>query len=159
MSSSFSTSSPVRTALVLSLLVNVGVLAAVGWQTFQRDGLPLPSGAPTSLSRHLELSVVQLQRWHEAEALFFTHLHASGTAIKVHRDRLIEAIFSEALDPGLIERERAAVARLQAVQQRQVIEQLLLERKLLTGEQRQRLANLLIELPVGPSGFERLHRE
>lgn len=159
MSSSFSTSSPVRTALVLSLLVNVGVLAAVGWQKFQRDGLPLPSGAPTSLTRHLDLSVVQLQHWHEAESLFFTHLHASGTAIKARRDLLIEAIFSETLDPGLIERERAAVARLQGVQQRQVIEQLLLERELLTGEQRQRLANLLIEQPVGPSVIERLHRE
>jgi Spy/CpxP family protein refolding chaperone len=153
------THTALRTALVFSLLVNVGVLAAAGWQMLPRDGLPMPSGAPTSLSRHLELSADQLQRWHDAEVLFFAQLQASGAAIKEHRDRLIQAIFSEAVDPLLIERERAAVARLQDAQQQQVIEQLLLERTILTAEQRQRLAQLLTQQPVGPSAFESLHRE
>ncbi|MND07529.1 hypothetical protein D3C83_295640 [compost metagenome] len=59
----------------------------------------------------------------------------------------------------MIERERLAIARLQDAQQQQVIEQLLLERNILTAEQRQRLAHLLTQQPVGPSGFESLHRE
>jgi Spy/CpxP family protein refolding chaperone len=91
--------------------------------------------------------------------VFFARLHASGAAIKEHRDRLIEAIFAEAPDPELIERERIAIAGLQDAQQQQVIEQLLLERNILTAEQRQRLAQLLTQQPVGPSGFESLHRE
>src|SRR3546814_13577359 len=51
-----------RNALVLSVLVNVGVLAGLGWQKLSRDGLPMPSGAPTELSRELQLSASQLQR-------------------------------------------------------------------------------------------------
>ncbi|MNF52175.1 hypothetical protein D3C84_335170 [compost metagenome] len=153
------THASLRTALVFSLLINVGVLAAAGWQMLPRDGLPMPSGAPTSLSRHLQLSAAQLQRWHDAEVLFFARLHASGIAIKEHRDRLIEAIFAESPDPEMIERERLAIAGLQDAQQQQVIEQLLLERNILTAEQRQRLAQLLTQQPVGPSGFESLHRE
>ncbi len=152
-------SSTLRAVLACSLLMNVGVLAAVGWQRVQHDGLPMPSGAPTNLSQHLQLSAEQLQRWHDAEALFFTQLHASGVAIKAHRDRLIQAIFSEVVDRGLIESERAAVSRLQDEQQQQVIEQLLFEREILTAEQRQRLAQLLAQQPIGPSSFERVHRE
>lgn len=87
------TPSTLRNALTLSLLVNFGVIAAVGWQKLQTDGLPVPSGAPTELSRHLQLSASQLQRWHDTEAPFLAFLHASNSAIGEHRNRLIQAIF------------------------------------------------------------------
>src|SRR3546814_7592852 len=94
-----------RNALVLSVLVNVGVLAGLGWQKLSRDGLPMPSGAPTELSRELQLSASQLQRWHDAEAPFLAYLRASNASLGEHRNRLIEAIFAEQVDRTVIKSE------------------------------------------------------
>lgn len=146
-----------RNALVISLLVNVGILAAVGWQKLGQDGLPMPSGAPTELSRHLQLSVSQLQRWHNAEAPFLAYLRASNAKLGEHRQRLIEAIFAEQVDRAAIDAEQAKIARLQNEQQRLLIDQLLQEREILDPPQRARLAQVLIEHPVGAENIEKLH--
>src|SRR5690606_19642469 len=90
--------STLRSALAFSVLINLGVLAALGWQKLASDGLPMPSGAQTTLSRELQLSPGQLQRWHDAEAPFLALLHASGADIQKHRDELIQAIFSGDVD-------------------------------------------------------------
>lgn len=148
-----------RNALVLSLLVNVGVLAAASWQKLSQDGLPMPSGAPTELSRHLQLSASQLQRWHDAEAPFLAYLHASNTSLGEHRQRLIEAIFAEQVDRAVIDAEQMKIAELQNEQQRLLIDQLLQERDILEPPQRARLAQVLIEQPVGAEGIEKLHRQ
>jgi Spy/CpxP family protein refolding chaperone len=152
------TSSTLRNALTLSLLVNFGVIAAVGWQKLQTDGLPAPSGAPTELSRHLQLSASQLQRWHDAEAPFLAFLHASNSAIGEHRNRLIQAIFDERVNRQTIDAEQAKIAELQNDQQRLLIEQLLRERDILEPQQRAKLAHLLTQQPVGASPIEQLHR-
>src|SRR3546814_20609857 len=107
-----------RNALVLSVLVNVGVLAGLGWQKLSRDGLPMPSGAPTELSRELQLSASQLQRWHDAEAPFLAYLRASNASLGEHRNRLIETIFAEQVDTTGIAAEQAKIAQQQKEQQR-----------------------------------------
>jgi len=135
-----------RLALTLSLLFNAGVVAALVWRS-----LPSPEpvvGAGASLPRHLELDAEQRQRWHAAEA-----------EVRAHRDRMIAEIFAAAPDLAHIDGERAAISRLQDEQQRLVVGQLLRERELLTPAQREKLARLLSEQPVGPSSFERLHRD
>ncbi|WP_313086938.1 periplasmic heavy metal sensor [Pseudomonas sp.] len=144
-------------ALVLSLLVNVGILTAVGWQKLAQDGLPMPSGAPTELSRHLQLSVSQLQRWHDTEAPFLAYLRASNASLDEHRQRLIEAIFAESVDRAVIDAEQAKIAGLQNEQQRLLIEQLLQEREILEPQQRAKLAKVLIEQPAGADSIEKLH--
>ena len=153
------TPSTLRNALTLSLLVNFGVIAAVGWQKLQTDGLPVSSGAPTELSRHLQLSASQLQRWHDTEAPFLAFLHASNSAIGEHRNRLIQAIFDERVNRQAIDAEQAKIAELQNDQQRLLIEQLLRERDILEPQQRAKLAQLLIQQPVGASTIEQLHRQ
>lgn len=152
------TPSTLRNALVLSLLVNLGIIVTAGWQKLQHNGLPMPSGAPTELSRHLQLSTSQLQRWHDAEAPFLAFLHASNSAIGEHRNRLIEAIFAEQLDRAAINAEQLRIAELQNEQQRLLIEQLLLEREILEPQQREKLALLLMQ-PVGAGTIEQLHRQ
>lgn len=147
-----------RNALILSLLVNIGILLAAGWQKFGQDGLPLPSGAPTELSRQLQLSPGQLRRWHDAEAPFLAYLHASNSALGEHRNRLIEAIFADQVDRAAIDARQAKIAELQNEQQRLLIEQLLREREILEPHQRARLAQLLTQQPVGAGDIERLHR-
>lgn len=151
--------STLRSALAFSVLINLGVLAALGWQKLASDGLPMPSDAQTTLSRELQLSPGQLQRWHDAEAPFLALLHASGADIQKHRDELIQAIFSGDVDRARIDRAQASIADLQNRQQQLVIEQLLRERDILDAQQREKLAQLLMQDPIGPSGFERMHRE
>lgn len=148
-----------RNALVLSVLVNVGVLAGLGWQKLSRDGLPMPSGAPTELSRELQLSASQLQRWHDAEAPFLAYLRASNASLGEHRNRLIEAIFAEQVDRAAIDAEQAKIAELQNEQQRLLIDQLLQEREILEPQQRARLAQVLTQQSFGADSIEQLHRK
>ena len=148
-----------RTALLLSLLLNFGILAAALWQKLQHDGLPMPSGAPTELSRELQLSASQLQRWHDAEAPFLAYLRSANRTLDDHRNRLIEAIFAEPLDRALIDAEQAKIAELQNELQRLLIEQLLLEREILEPQQRAKLVRILTQQPVDAGAIEQLHRQ
>lgn len=148
-----------RNALVLSVLVNVGVLAGLGWQKLSRDGLPMPSGAPTELSRELQLSASQLQLWHDAEAPFLAYLRASNASLGEHRNRLIEAIFAEQVDRAVIDAEQAKIAELQNEQQRLLIDQLLQEREILEPQQRARLTQVLTQQSFGADSIEQLHRK
>ncbi|MCQ4242428.1 periplasmic heavy metal sensor [Stutzerimonas stutzeri] len=148
-----------RNALVLSVLVNVGVLAGLAWQKLSHDGLPMPSGAPTELSRELQLSASQLQRWHDAEAPFLAYLRASNASLGEHRNRLIEAIFAEQVDRTVIDAEQAKIAELQNEQQRLLIDQLLQEREVLEPQQRARLAQVLTQQSLGADSIEQLHRK
>ncbi|MCK9382545.1 MAG: periplasmic heavy metal sensor [Sulfuritalea sp.] len=145
-----------RIALALSVLINLGVLGAVAYRAIAPAAAP---AAGESLPRHLQLSADQVHRWHESEAGFLTQLVAGADKIRVHRDRMIGAIFADAPDQALIDTERTAIARLQDEQQKLVIGQLLRERELLQPVQRDRLARLLLAQPVGPSTIEQLHRD
>lgn len=145
-----------RVALVLSLLINLGVLGAVAYRALGPDAAP-PAGE--SLPRYLRLSAEQLRQWHESEAGFLTQLGAGADRIRIHRDRMIGAIFADAPDLTLIDAERTAIARLQEEQQKLVIGQLLRERGLLQAPQRAQLVRLLLAQPVGPSSIEQLHRD
>lgn len=145
-----------RIALVLSLLINLGVLGAVAYRAMAPTAAP---AAGESLPRYLHLSAEQLRHWHESEAGFLTQLGAGADRIRSHRDRMIGAIFADSPDQALIDAERAAIARLQEEQQKLVIGQLLRERELLQAPQREQLARLLLAQPVGPSSIEQLHRD
>jgi len=148
-----------RRLLAVSLLINLGVLVAVLGSQLAGDGLPMPSGGQNSLTRDLQLSSQQLQRWHDAEAPFLALLRASSEAIGEQRDRLIRGIFAAETDAAGIEAARMRIAELQGEQQRLVIEQLLREREILEPAQRERLATILLSQPVGPLGLDQLHRE
>ena len=145
--------STLRLALILSLLVNLGVLGAVGYRALGARS------DPPALARYLALNDDQRLRWREAESAFLARLAADGKEIRQRLDRLIREIFADAPDATRIEAERAAIARRQDEQQRLVIEQLLRERGILDVRQRERLARLLLDQQVGASSFEQLHRD
>lgn len=148
-----------RRLLAVSLLINLGVLVAALWSQLASDGLPMPSGAQTSLTRELQLNSRQLQRWHDAEAPFLAQLRTSMQAIGEQRDSLVRGIFAAETDIEKIEAARVRIAELQERQQRLVIDQLLREREILEPSQRDRLADILLGQPVGPIGLDQLHRE
>lgn len=147
-----------RIALVVSLLVNLGVLGAVGWRALQPDHAGRAADFP-GLVQYLALDETQQRRWRQAETGFLEQFHASTQQIHERRARLIDAIFAPTPDAKAIEAERAAIARLQDEQQKLVIEQLLGERELLDPGQRERLRVLLQQQPVGPARVEELHEE
>lgn len=140
-----------RLLLLISLLLNVGVVGAVAWRAWNSfPGLP----------RYLRLDDAQLGRWRAAEARFLEGLAADTTEIRARRERMIREIFlSPTPDAAAIEAERAGIARLQDRQQQAVIRQLLAEREMLDPAQREKLARLLLSEPVGAGAFERLHRD
>jgi Spy/CpxP family protein refolding chaperone len=144
-----------QSALVLSLLLNFGVIAALGYHLLASPG----HGGETQLADYLGLSEAQRRQWHEKEVDFMRELGSTWEQIRVHRERLIREVFSDNPDPAVIEAERAAIARLQEEQQRRVLRQLLAERAMLDPSQRVALADLLIRQEPAGTLEERLHRK
>lgn len=147
-------------ALVLSVLLNLGVVGAVAYRAFQLGQWPAvfrAGPAETDLPEYLELTAEQRRQWHELEAGFLGELRAEWREILIHRESMIREIFSEQPDRGRIEAERAAISQLQAAQQRRTIEQLLRERNVLDAEQRRQLADLLLRQAPASTFEERLH--
>lgn len=135
------------TVLVLSLLLNVGVLSGVGFQVFKNGKLPAvlaQSPASVELEDYLQLNAEQLPQWREQEQSFIEELDEAWAWIHHHRTNMIHEIFSEVPQMDVVERERQAIEELQAEQQHKVIQQLLKEREMLDQNQRARLARLLL---------------
>lgn len=147
-------------ALVLSLLLNLGVIGAAGYIALTRGQLPVVFGGDAkeaNLPDYLKLSIEQRRQWHDLEARFLKELTADWQKIRVHRESMINEIFSERPDRGRIEAERALIAQVQARQQQRVIEQLLEERAIIDLEQRRALAQILIRQAPSSTMEERLH--
>jgi Spy/CpxP family protein refolding chaperone len=140
-------------ALVVSLAVNAGVLAAVGYAAWQRGGAGQAGyfGMPhENLPEHLGLSAAQRAQWHAMEHGFLADLTRDAREIAAHRERMIHMIFDERANAAAVEAERAAIFALQERQQRRIVGQLLKEREMLTAEQGAKLAaHLLRQAPVG----------
>jgi hypothetical protein len=146
-------------AFALSLLVNAGVLAVVGYQSLG-GGLPfLRETSQHTAADYLKLSASQRERWEALEAGFLEGMQSGIKEMTVHRENLIREIFSARPSLDKIAREREAIARLQDAQQKRVIGQLLEERELLDTAQRQALVELLLKQPPVESDIERLHRK
>lgn len=134
--------------LVLSLLVNAGVVAGVWFQARHAEGTAEHAFFGMSHEQvpdYLQLDQSQRERWHEMERDFVTALNNAGREIETHRERLVNEIFSAQPDPARIERERTSIFALQEAQQRSVIAQLVKERDMLNPKQRSALAELLLK--------------
>lgn len=138
-------------ALICSVLLNLGVAAAVAWRFWSPPDFP-------GLPRHLGLDAAQTARWHAAETEFLAQLGRDAEAIAGHRAALVRAIFAAPPDLAAIETARSAIASLHDAQQRRVVEQLLRERSLLRPDQQARLQALLLDQSAAPASVERLHR-
>lgn len=133
-------------ALILSVLLNLGAVGAVGYRALSQAG-----PAEGDLADHLKLDAQQRRRWSALEESFVRELDAGWSEIALHRERLIREVFSEQPDQARIEAERARIAQLQAVQQQRVIAQFLRERDILSAGQRAALVELLLrEGPAAP---------
>lgn len=147
------------TLLAFSLLLNVGVLGAVGYQAWQNGGWPgLHAGDKQDhLAEYLNLSEEQGRQWKAKEEKFLQKMSADWDDVRIHRERMIRQIFSQQPDLAAIEADRAAISRIQEKQQRHVIAQLMEEQRILNATQREALAGLLIQQKPAGSLEERLH--
>ena len=131
----------IRTLLVVSLALNLGILAAL----VLRPARVAPPPAPAvHLPDYLALTPGQRTRWEALESPFLHDLSSNWDDIRHRREALVRHIFAAAPDRAAIDAEQAAIARLQAAQQQRVITQLLAERELLDTAQRERLLQLLL---------------
>lgn len=127
-------------ALVLSVLLNLGVVGAAGYRSVA------PSHPdPADLAVRLRLDANQRARWHAVEEGFVRELDADWRAIAAHRETLVREVFAEQPDAARIEAERASIAQLQVRQQQRVIAQFLREREILDAQQRGKLVDLLLQ--------------
>ena len=145
--------------LVFSLLLNVGVLGAVGYQAWQSSEWPWQHADDKHdhLAEYLNLSKEQRRQWGDKEEKFLQTMGADWEEVRIHRERMIRQIFSQQPDLAAIEADRAAISRIQEKQQRHVIEQLMEEQRILDATQREALAGLLIQQKPAGSLEERLH--
>lgn len=145
--------------LAFSLLLNVGVLGAVGYQAWQSGTLPGQHADDTHdhLAEYLDLNAEQRQHWREKEDKFLREMETDWEDVRVHRERMIREIFSQQPNLAAIEADRAAISSLQEKQQRHVIAQLMEEQRILNAAQREALAGLLIQQKPAGSLEERLH--
>lgn len=125
-------------ALVLSVLVNLGVVGAAGFHALT-DGR-----AGVDLADRLALDPAQRRQWHSLEEGFVRELDAGWQEIARHREALVREAFSERPDSARIEAARARIAQIQALQQQRVIAQFTREREILNAQQRQALVDLLL---------------
>lgn len=145
-----------NTLLALSLLLNVGVLGAVGYQAWQNGGLHAAE-KHDHLAERLQLSAEQRRQWQEKEQKFLRDMGADWEQVRMHRESMIREIFSPEPDAEAIEATRQAICRIQEKQQRHVIAQLMEEQQILDAKQREILAELLIQQKPAGSLEERLH--
>lgn len=147
------------TLLGFSLLLNVGVLGAVGYQAWHSGEWPgLHAGDKHDhLAEYLKLSEEQRRQWQEKEAKFLREMSTDWKEVRFHRERMIRQIFSQRPNLAAIEAERTVISLLQEKQQRHVIEQLMEEQRMLDATQREALAELLIQQKPAGSLEERLH--
>lgn len=145
--------------LALSLLLNMSVLGAVGYQAWQSGKWPDLRGHAKHdhLVEHLNLSEVQRRQWREKEQRFLQDMRGDWDEVLFHRERMIHQIFSQQPDLAAIESDRAAISRIQEKQQRHVIGQLMEEQRILDATQRKALAGLLIRQKPAGSLEEQLH--
>ena len=139
-------------ALIVSVLVNLGVVGAAGYRALMQDR----PGA-TDLASRLELDAAQRTRWHGLEQNFVRELDAGWQEIARHRETLVREAFSERPDPARIEAARARIAQVQAQQQQRVIAQFLQEREVLNAAQRRELVEVLLREEQAAPRERQLH--
>ncbi len=127
-------------ALAVSVLLNLGVAGAAGYQAWARNR----TQPANELAARLDLDAAQRTRWQSLEESFVRELDAGWQEIASHRAALVREVFGERPDPARIEAARARIAQIQALQQQRVIAQFLREREVLDARQRQVLVDLLL---------------
>jgi len=133
--------------LFLSLAINAGVLATMGYHYYVNASAPSSAPCPMSpgdshLYQSLGLSNAQLAKMEPLAQKFHSRLADLGTAMEGRRELLVDLLAKEG-DPANIENLRKEMAGIQDEIQREVISHIIETKKILDAKQQQRFFDLM----------------
>jgi Spy/CpxP family protein refolding chaperone len=133
--------------LVLSLAINAGVLASMGYHYYvdasDRSSAPCPmSPGDSHLYQSLGLSNLQLAKMEPLAQKFHGRLAELGSAMEQKKEVLV-ALLQKNSDPMKIENLRKEMAGIQDEIQKEVITHIMESKKILDPQQQQRFFDLM----------------
>jgi len=133
--------------LILSLAINAGVLAFMGYHYYVNASTPSTAPCPMSpgdshLYQSLGLSKSQLSRMEPVAQEFHSRLAKLGAAMEGKRELLLDLI-AKGGDPASIENLRREIASIQDEIQRDVITHITELKKIFDPDQQQRFFDLM----------------
>jgi Spy/CpxP family protein refolding chaperone len=133
--------------LALSLAINAGVLAFVGYQYYVNASTSSSAPCPMSpgdshLYQSLGLSNLQLSKMEPLAQKFHGRLSELGAAMEDKRGLLVDLLAKDG-DPASLENLRREMAGIQDEIQREVISHIMETKKILDAKQQQRLYALI----------------
>ena len=133
--------------LVLSLAINAGVLASMGYHYYVNTSTPSSAPCPMSpgdshLYQSLGLSNLQLSKMEPLAQKFHERLAELGVRMEEKKETLI-ALLQKDGDPESIENLRKEMAGIQDEIQREVITHITESKKILDSNQQQRFFDLM----------------
>lgn len=133
--------------LILSLAINTGVLASMGYHYYVNASTPSIAPCPMSpgdshLYQSLGLSDAQLSKMEPLAQKFHSRLAELGAAMEGKRELLVD-LLAKGADPASIENLRREMAGIQDEIQKEVIMHITELKKILNPEQQQRFFDLM----------------
>ena len=142
--------------LILSLAINVSVLATTGYHYYlsasAKTLVPCPmSPGDNHLYQSLGLSEAQLSKMEPVAQKFHSRLAELGAAMEGKRELLVDLLAKDG-DPAGIESLRREMAGIQDEIQREVISHIIETKKILDAKQQQRFFDLMKQsMAIGKS--------
>ncbi len=134
--------------IVLLTVVNISALAMIGYNRL----CPLRGGHRENghvgqdfLHRELALSEAQAAQMNVLKETFQSNIEPIRVALRTRREQLVQLLMAPEPDRLKIDAVRSEIDSLQAELQKQVINQLLAEKKILTEEQQQKFFSIIRE--------------
>jgi Spy/CpxP family protein refolding chaperone len=133
--------------LVLSLAINAGVLASMGYHYYvnasDKSSAPCPmSPGDSHLYQSLGLSKVQLSKMEPLANQFHAHLAELGARMEEKKE-ILTGLLQKDSDPASIESLRKEMAGIQDEIQKEVIVHIMESKKILDPIQQQRFFDLM----------------
>ena len=133
--------------LILSLAINAGVLASMGYHYYVNASTPSSAPCPMSpgdshLYQSLGLSKVQLSKMEPLAQKFHARLAELGVLMEEKKETLTDLLQKDS-DPASIEALRKEMAAIQDDIQKEVIVHIMESKKILDPNQQQRFFDLM----------------
>ena len=134
--------------LILSLAVNISVLATVGYHYYRNSCLVPSVPCPLNQESHhlyqsLGLSDAQLAKIAPLSKSFHIRLESLGSTMEAKRNFLIKLLEGDKIDSRRIEEARKEIAVIQDEIQREVVVHITQFRRILDAEQQKRFFAML----------------
>ncbi len=134
--------------LILSLFINVAILATVGYHYYRNTCLTPSSPCPLNQENHhlyqsLGLSVAQTTKMELLSKTFHSRLETLGATMETKRNLLIDHLEHGGNDFGPIEETRKEIAVIQNAIQKEVVMHIIQTKTILNAEQQKRFFEML----------------